>query len=303
MARIDITTACALLCSNQVVALPTETVYGLAGDASSSVACQSIYCVKGRPSSNPLIVHGADVTSFSREVQWTPLAQQFAEQFWPGPLTLILPSNHTLAAEVYAGYHTVAIRVPAHPVFQTILKETELLLAAPSANLTNRISPTSAEQVLYQIPELPTVDGGACTVGVESTILDLTLGIPTILRPGRLSAEDLSVITEVVYGKEKYAPGQHKAHYQPRTQAYLNADITPTSNDFVIGFGNAWCHFNLSAAGDYVEALRNLYTALYTADISGAQRILIQIPLLSSGPSMALTDRLIRATYKNLKKV
>ncbi len=224
--------AAELLKQQQVVAFPTETVYGLGGDATNAAAVQRIFDAKGRPADNPLIVHVADQSQVEKLVtEIPPIARQLIEQFWPGPLTLILPSNGTAAENVTAGLPTVGIRMPDHPVALSILKAAGTPLAAPSANRSGRPSPTEAVHVAQDLDGriAGIVDGGPTGVGVESTVLDCTAEIPMILRPGGVTKEDLQpLIPDVIVdpalaaqGSKPKSPGMKYTHYAPEAPLWL----------------------------------------------------------------------------------
>ncbi|GGF21807.1 threonylcarbamoyl-AMP synthase [Halobacillus andaensis] len=225
--------AAALLKDQQVVAFPTETVYGLGADATSEAAVQRIFEAKGRPSDNPLIVHVGDRSQVEQLVTHIPeIADKLMDQFWPGPLTLVLPSNHKAARNVTAGLDTVAIRMPSDPIALALLKETGLPLAAPSANRSGRPSPTDAAHVQQDLDGriAGIVDGGPTGVGVESTVLDCTTEVPIILRPGGVTKEDLeSFIPNVVIDPaladqaedQPKSPGMKYTHYAPEAPLWL----------------------------------------------------------------------------------
>ncbi len=288
-----------LLRQGQVVALPTETVYGLAADARNGEAVARIYAAKGRPSFNPLIVHVAGVEMAEPLVHLSPTARLLAERFWPGPLTLVLPRHpHAdISSLVTAGLPTLAVRVPAHPVPQMILSHLGRGIAAPSANPSGRLSPTTARHVLMglhgRIPLI--VDGGACPAGVESTIVAVVGDHVRLLRPGALAVEDLGV--EVDMGQDAHpviqAPGMLASHYAPRQPIRLNV-TTPAPGEYHIGFGPVAGHVSLSASGDLVEAAARLFDVLHMAEDSGAPAIAVAtIP--GHGLGRALNDRLARA--------
>ncbi|WP_163527438.1 L-threonylcarbamoyladenylate synthase [Halobacillus ihumii] len=224
--------AAELLKQQQVVAFPTETVYGLGGDATNATAVQRIFDAKGRPADNPLIVHVADQSQVEKLVtEIPPIARQLIEQFWPGPLTLILPSNDAAAENVTAGLPTVGIRMPDHPVALSILKAAGTPLAAPSANRSGRPSPTEAVHVAQDLDGriAGIVDGGPTGVGLESTVLDCTAEIPMILRPGGVTKEDLQpLIPDVIVdpalaaqGSKPKSPGMKYTHYAPEAPLWL----------------------------------------------------------------------------------
>ena len=214
-----------------LVAFATETVYGLGADATNSAAVRRIFAAKRRPITNPLIVHVADVVIARRYVRaWPEDADQLARQFWPGPLTLVLPKADSIAAEVTAGRDTVGVRVPNHPLALKLLRAFEGPIAAPSANRANHISPTSAEDVRAELGDAVDLilDGGRCAVGIESTVLDLNLNRPRILRPGGISREQIEAVIGPVDvfagstdpGQSAASPGQHARHYSPATPAF-----------------------------------------------------------------------------------
>lgn len=223
--------AAELLRRGKVVAFPTETVYGLGADALNADACREIFAVKGRPADNPLIVHIADITDVHRVVrQWPQQAQLCFENFWPGPLTLVLPKQAIVPDTVSGGLDTVAVRMPSHPIALALIRVTGRPLAAPSANISGKPSPTEAEHVWQdfngRIPLL--IDGGTCSVGLESTVLDLTGPIPVILRPGGVTREQLAgVLGRVELDKalrpeqQPKAPGMKYRHYAPEGQVVL----------------------------------------------------------------------------------
>ncbi len=293
--------AAALLRSGQPVAVPTETVYGLAADATNAQAVARIYAAKGRPDFNPLIVHVPDIAHARRLVAFNPVAEMLAAKFWPGALTLVLPSNpdNGIAGIVTAGLPTLAVRVPAHPVMQTLLELMGKPLAAPSANVSGTLSPTRAEHVMdslsTKIPAI--VNGGKCAKGLESTIIGYENGAPVLLRAGAISAEDIALAISVAPGepnsKKISAPGQLLQHYAPRKSLRLNAK-TARADEIVIGFGDMVCTLNLSPAADLVEAASNLFDMLHQADhIHGTTIAVAAIPQIGLG--VAINDRLKRA--------
>jgi len=230
-----------------VVAIPTETVYGLAADARTDEAVAKIFAAKGRPSDNPLIVHIGDITQVDQLVtEVTPDARVLMEHFWPGPLTVILRSAGTVSNLVSAGLSTVAIRMPAHPLTLSLLKESDIPLAAPSANLSGKPSPTRASHVEVDLAgkELGILDGGACDIGLESTVIDMTTEVPTILRPGGVSRAAiesvLGCIVRIATGAtdQPKAPGMKYAHYAPDAKVYIihgsNEYFTKTVHGFTI---------------------------------------------------------------------
>src|SRR4051812_35429336 len=227
----EIAKAVQILKQGGLVAFPTETVYGLGADATNRSAIEKIFEAKGRPSTNPLIVHVADIALARKyAAQWPQAAQLLAEKFWPGPLTLVLPKSSAIVDLVSAGKNTVGLRVPNHPLALNLLNEFSGPLAAPSANRSTRVSPTTAEHVRYELGDAVDLilDGGPCTVGIESTVLDLTTTRPIILRPGAIIREQIQELigpTDLFTGqtdpsKSASSPGQQALHYAPRAPAF-----------------------------------------------------------------------------------
>ena len=303
-----------LLGQGQLVALPTETVYGLAADARSPGAVARIFEAKGRPAGNPLIVHIDSVEMAEGCVAaWPRAAAQLAGAFWPGPLSLVLPKADSIPDIVTAGGKTVAVRCPAHPVFRAVLAKCGFPLAAPSANRSNRVSPTRAEHVVDQLGgRIPLVlDGGACDLGIESTVLDLTGDTPTLLRPGMISLGQLqAVLGPVATAKPPAAaeplksPGQLQQHYSPRAklilvegdldaalgQADVTAHVIARTAAPAAWPSERWHRLPPAAAG----FARELYDTLHRCDRLGAESILVQ-PLPDGDEWAALRNRLNRA--------
>ncbi len=286
--------AVALLLAGEVVALPTETVYGLAGRADDARAVARIYAAKGRPSFNPLIVHVADADVAARLVRIEPVAALLIERFWPGPLTLVLPLRRgaAVASLVCAGLPTLAVRCPAHPVMQAVLATTGPL-AAPSANGSGRLSPTRAEHVLQSLEgRIPLIlDGGPCDAGVESSIVAVDGEAVTLLRPGAIDAARLGI--NAVGGDAITAPGQLASHYAPRQPVRLDAR-SASLREFHIGFGAVRGDASLSAAGDVDEAAARLFDLLHDAQASSRAGIAVA-PIPERGLGVAINDRLRRA--------
>ena len=278
-----------------IVAVPTETVYGLAGDATHPEAVAAIYAAKGRPGFNPLIVHVADLAAAEALVEFNPVARALAARFWPGPLTLVLPlrPDSPITPIVRAGLPTLAMRVPAHPVMRAILRETGPL-AAPSANVSGSISPTTAAHVLAslggRIPLI--VDGGACEGGIESSIVAVDGERVRLLRPGGIPA-DLLGINAATDDARIVAPGQMVSHYAPVQPVRLDA-VTAAADELLIGFGPVVGDLNLSPGGDLAEAAANLFAALHVAQASGRAGIAVA-PIPATGIGAAINDRLRRA--------
>ena len=299
-----ITAAMELLRSGQIVAIPTETVYGLAADASNADAVAKIYAAKGRPDFNPLIVHVADPSAAENLAEFSPMAHQLAQAFWPGPLTLVLPlrPDADIAGAVTAGLPTIALRCPAHPVMQALLKKTGLNIAAPSANKSGGISPTRAEHVLAGLGgAVPMIlDGGPCSAGLESTIVAVRDNGWQILRPGPVTAADIERVLGTSplkpSGDNIEAPGQLASHYAPSKAVRLNA-IQPEPGEWHIGFGAMEGNDNLSASGDLAQAAANLFDALHRADASAALSISVA-PIPHEGIGVAINDRLQRASIR-----
>ncbi|MBN8849510.1 MULTISPECIES: L-threonylcarbamoyladenylate synthase [unclassified Sphingomonas] len=278
-----------------IVAAPTETVYGLAADATDAAAVARIYAAKGRPSFNPLIVHVPDLAAAERIAVFDAAARALATRWWPGPLTLVLPLRREagIASLVTAGLDTIALRVPAHRAMRALLEACGKPLAAPSANASNGISPTRAEHVAASLGDrVPLIiDDGACAAGVESTIVMAG----RILRPGPITAEQLGLPVSDGEGKVN-APGQLATHYAPAKPLRLNA-ISAESGDWLIGFGAVAGDDTLSASGDPVEAAARLFDALHRADASDRASIAVA-PVPETGIGVAINDRLRRAAHR-----
>lgn len=291
-----------------LVAFPTETVYGLGADATQGRAVAAIFATKGRPRFNPLIVHVADMAGVERMAVMTPLAKILAAAFWPGPLTLVLGRRETsgLSDLVSAGLDTVAIRVPGHPVAQALLAAARVPIAAPSANRSGRVSPTRAEHVAADLGgDVDLVlDGGASTVGLESTIVDCTGAMVLLLRPGAVAAEDIERATGQRIERQSASeltptsPGQLASHYAPAARVRLKV-ARPEPGEALLAFGpNVPAHdgpvLNLSEPGDLQEAAANLFGSLRDLDQPGISAIAV-MPIPNSGLGEAINDRLTRA--------
>lgn len=299
--------AAALLASGELVAMPTETVYGLAGDARNDLAVARIFDAKNRPRFNPLIVHLERAEQVTRIAVTTPLAERLARAFWPGPLTLVLPlaPGHGLSALVTAGLETVAVRLPAHPLARALLSRFGGPLAAPSANPSGRISPVSPAHVLAGLEGriAAVLDGGHCAVGLESTILDATGAQPVMLREGGLTREAIEAVlgarvSLAQAGGPVTSPGQMRSHYAPRARLRLNAERA-ASGEVWIGFGPVYTGtkgLNLSPSGALPEAAAALFHALHNADaMAGARGRIAVAPVPETGLGRAINDRLRRA--------
>jgi len=303
----DITQAAHLLTQDKLVAFPTETVYGLGGNALSDKAVAAIYAAKGRPQFNPLIVHLPSAQDAARYAELNPHAELLAQHFWPGPLTLVLrrKKDCPLSLLVSAGMDTVALRVPAHPLAQALLKKSGLPIAAPSANRSGRISPTEATHVREELEGSVAMilDGGACSVGIESTVIDLTGAQPIILRPGSITPEQIEKIlkTTVRFAASDSAiaaPGMLASHYAPNTPVRLNAtDVKDDEALLAFGAsvpGGAVATENLSRDGNLQEAAANLFRMLRLLDSRNARCIAV-MPIPENALGIAINDRLKRA--------
>jgi L-threonylcarbamoyladenylate synthase len=306
-----IASATDVLLRQHPVAIPTETVYGLAADATHPAAITSIYETKGRPRFNPLICHMADLAMAERYAVFDPISRKLAEAFWPGPLTLVLPlkENSGIHPLATAGLDTVGIRVPVGFTAE-LIRSLGRPLAAPSANSSGRISPTTAKHVEADLGEKieVIVDGGPCPVGVESTIVKVQNGEIRLLRPGGIEAEAIEVATGKTVLRPKAsgtaaieAPGMLASHYAPNASVRLNATHV-SDKEALIAFGardisgssSAKAVFNLSLEGDLAEAASNLFDYLKRADASGATGIAVA-PIPEEGLGEAINDRLMRA--------
>ncbi len=286
--------AAEILNAGGLVAVPTETVYGLAARADDESAVARIYAAKGRPSFNPLIVHVASLQRAEDLAHWSTAALALAAKHWPGPLTLVMPRQQgtQLAEAVTAGLPTVALRMPAHPVMRAILESVAAPIAAPSANRSGFISPTNAQHVLASLGGRidAVLDGGPCERGVESTIVAVRADDSLeLLRPGPISI-DKSASAEL---RALEAPGQLASHYSPGKPVRLNAR-SGQADEFLIGFGETAGAFSLSRAGDLSEAAANLYECLHRAASSDYPRIAVA-PIPVEGIGVAINDRLSRA--------
>ena len=303
-----ISEACRILREGQVIGMPTETVYGLAADATSDAAVALIFEVKNRPTFNPLIIHVASAEEASSLVEITLEAQSLMEIFWPGPLTLVLNRRKDCPISLLAGggLDTLAIRCPSHPVAGRLIQEFGRPLAAPSANRSTGISPTSAEDVAASLGDLVSLilDGGNCEVGLESTILDLSEDVPVLLRPGSVLLESLEAIIGPIYHVKKdksghvpiKAPGMMHRHYAPHRPLRLNAmDCRP--GEALLGFGSSSSlpvTLNLSERGELTEAAANLFKMLRQLDKDIYTGIAV-MPIPTTGLGHAINDRLQRA--------
>jgi L-threonylcarbamoyladenylate synthase len=288
-----------LLRDGKLVAFPTETVYGLGADAQNGKAVAGIFAAKGRPRFNPLIVHVRDMAEAERHAIFSNIARTLAEKFWPGALTLVLPrrAGTSLSELVSAGLDTVAIRVPAHPIAAALLQEGKLPIAAPSANLSGRISATTAAHVaaaLNQDVDL-ILDGGAAPLGLESTIVGFDANVCVLLRPGAVARQAIEEITGPLRAADDAirSPGQLESHYAPCAALRLNVR-TKESGEILLGFGSSpEAALNLSPTGDLKEAASNLFAMLHELDGRGCRIAVAPIP--ETGLGEAINDRLRRA--------
>lgn len=291
----------AILRRGGLLAFPTETVYGLGADARNGRAVAAIYAAKGRPVFNPLIVHLADVAAARALCVFNPLAEDLAAAFWPGALTLVLPlrPGSGISELVTAGLPTLAVRVPDHPLAHALLQAFGGPVAAPSANPSGRISPTTAAHVLAGLGGRidAVLDGGDCAVGLESTIIGFDPG-PVLLRAGGVPAEVIEDALGYPLGRPSdpampNAPGQLASHYAPTGQMRLNV-TAPAPGEVLLGFGPVQAVLNLSPNGDLTEAAANLFGHLHRLDAMGAAHIAVS-PIPDHGLGAAINDRLRRA--------
>ncbi|MEP5727845.1 MAG: L-threonylcarbamoyladenylate synthase [Sulfitobacter sp.] len=295
-----IAAAARLLRAGSLMSFPTETVYGLGADARNAKAVAEIYAAKGRPSFNPLIVHVADLAVAQRFAIFNDTALDLAATFWPGPLTLVLPlaPDHGLSSLVSAGLDTLAVRVPAHATARALLKAFDGPVAAPSANPSGRISPTTADHVMAGLSGriAAVLDDGPCAVGIESTIVGLTQAKPVLLRAGGLPKEAIEAATSDILGHADEtkitAPGQLGSHYAPGAAVRLNANQA-RENEVMLGFGAVAGDLNLSHSGDLIEAAAHLFDHLHQLDAMA--RPIAVAPIPARGLGLAINDRLRRA--------
>lgn len=296
----SISAAVQQLLGGNLVAIPTETVYGLAADATESSAVQQIYAVKGRPSFNPLICHVADKAMASAYVKISPVAEKLMAKYWPGPLTLVLPAHpdSAIAPEVSAGLDTLAVRCPAKDTTRAIISGLGRPIAAPSANPSGKLSPTSADDVMAGLGgAIPLViDAGDAPVGIESTIVGVRGEKLYLLRPGTITADDISTnMAMPVYDRddnEITAPGQLLSHYAPNAVMRLNA-LEKDGDECLIGFGEIAGDISLSNSGDLSEAAHNLFKTIRKLDQKFSRIAVAPIP--DTGIGIAINDRLRRA--------
>ena len=297
--------------AGRLVAMPTETVYGLAGDAIDERAVAAIFAAKGRPHFNPLIVHYADAADARRDVVFNQTADALARRFWPGPLTLVLPRtpNSRVSLLASAGLDTVAVRVPAHDVARAVIAAAGHPLAAPSANASGAVSPTSAMHVAESLGGRISLilDGGPCRIGVESTVVDLTISPPAILRPGGLAREEIEAAIGPVREDDgsddaPRSPGRLVRHYATRLPLRLDA-ANVREDEALLAFGptaprGARNMLSLSGTGDVVEAAANLFAMLRALDRPSEYAGIAVMPVPEHGLGRAINDRLRRAAER-----
>jgi L-threonylcarbamoyladenylate synthase len=305
--------AARMIRAGRLVAFPTETVYGLGCDATNDRAVAAVFAAKGRPNFNPLIVHFVDAAAAEREAVFNDRARAVARALWPGPLTLVLPrrSDCHLSRLASAGLETVAVRVPAHDVAHALLSAAGVPVAAPSANRSGELSPTTAAHVAASLDGVPALilDGGPTRIGVESTVIDLSGGRPALLRPGGVPRAAVEAITGPLAlpaddpaEAARKSPGRIARHYAPRTPLRVNVrSVAP--GEALLAFGpdapppgadTAVLVANLSPAGDTEEAAANLFAFLHRLDTAGAAAIACA-PVPMDGLGAAINDRLARA--------
>lgn len=298
----EIDNAALLLRQGELVAFPTETVYGLGADATDDLAVAKIFAAKGRPDFNPLIIHMADRAAIDGLVRFNETAAKLAERFWPGALTLVLPrkDNCPVSRLASAGLDTLAVRMPAHPLALALLKACGKPVAAPSANPSGGISPTRAAHVRRGLGDkvAAILDGGPCPVGVESTVIGFDGDQAVLLRPGGIAREDIEAVTGpliVATGDSAVtSPGMLESHYAPGLPVRLNA-TAPAPGEAWLGFGDCPdATLNLSTAGDVTEAAANLFAMLHRLD-GGSYTGIAVAPIPDAGLGLAINDRLRRA--------
>lgn len=323
--------AAALIKSGDIVAIPTETVYGLAADAFNTNAVEKIFSAKGRPQDNPLIVHICDLKMINGIVaEFSDTAQKLAEKFWPGPLTIIMPKSREIPYEVTAGLDTVAVRFPSHKGAQEIIKACGTPLAAPSANLSGKPSPTTAQHVYDdmngRIPLI--IDGGACEVGLESTVVTVNGGNINVLRPGRITVEQLKTVTDNVYvdkavlhglenNSKATSPGMKYKHYAPKAEVEILEGSFEKFKQFVQNnaANDTFCLvfdgeenslslpcLTLGKIDDEVTSARKLFENLRELDKLGAKKVFARAPS-TSGVGLAVYNRLIRAAAFRVREL
>jgi L-threonylcarbamoyladenylate synthase len=305
-----ISNAAEALAKGEIVAFPTETVYGLGANALDARAVARIFAAKERPRFNPLIVHVPELAEAERYALFNEAARTLAESFWPGPLSLVLPKRPAcgIADLVSAGLDTIALRAPAHPIAQALLAATKLPIAAPSANRSGRISPTTAAHVEAELGDRPAMilDGGPCELGIESTVVSVVSETPALLRPGALPRQAIELVLGRPLGageaeERSASPGQLATHYAPATRLRLDA-ASSGPHEALLAFGpdvpqGARVTINLSESGNLEEAASRLFGALRELDKKGAETIAV-MPIPAQGLGEAINDRLRRAANR-----
>ncbi len=309
--------AAQMLREGYVVAFPTETVYGLGGDTFNTTALRRVYEMKSRPADNPLIAHVINAEEASTLTDhWDKRCQHLTEQFWPGPLTLIVSKATVVPDEATAGYPTIAIRSPAHAVARALLSRFGGPISAPSANRSGHVSPTSALHVaddFFETEDFLILDGGPCDLGIESTVVDMTAKIPRVLRPGNVSVDQLcealgARVELATEHRQSISPGTSRSHYAPRTEVVLiSTDDLPTT----LTTAHSRCvvlavsAIDITSPHDFIAMPKDgeayaarLYDALRQADALQAERIIIERPKLRSGVWEAIGNRLARASAR-----
>ncbi len=291
-----------LIGAGKLVAFPTETVYGLGADATSDRAVAALFAAKDRPRFNPLIVHFADAEGAARTCEFDATARRLTDEFWPGPLTLVLRRRPEtdISLLVSAGLDTIAVRVPGHPVAEALLRAAPCPVAAPSANPSGAVSPTSAAHVAQSLEGRceAIIDGGTCPVGIESTVVDLSQETPMLLRPGGVTAERIEAVVgplgEPRAGRPR-SPGMLERHYAPGLPLRMGAhQAGPGEAMLAFGPDAPEGEFNLSPSGDLEEATANLFAMLRAIDRPGFRAIAV-MPIPDEGLGRAINDRLRRA--------
>jgi L-threonylcarbamoyladenylate synthase len=289
----------------RLVAFPTETVYGLGGDAANDAAIAAVFDAKGRPRFNPLIIHVTDMDMAQRYVQISDTARRLARAFWPGGLSMVLPRRATCAVSLLAGagLDTLAIRCPAHPAAQALISALGRPIAAPSANISGAVSPTTAAHVAQSLGGAVDMilDGGPCRAGIESTVVDTSGERPVILRPGAVTQEEIEAVigklatTAEAGGHAPRSPGMQERHYAPNCPLRINVTAAEPG-EVLLGFGPSAPPdaLNLSQTGDIIEAAANLFAMLREMEHAGARAIAV-MPVPEIGLGRAINDRLRRA--------
>jgi len=313
---ISISRAVEILKQGGIVAIPTETVYGLAGNAFNETAVAKIFAVKERPFFDPLIAHIAEFNEIETLAENIPKdAKTLADAFWPGPLTLVLNKKNSVPNLTSGGLSTIAVRMPRHEIAREIIKQAGFALAAPSANMFQHLSPTSAKHVLEQLGERidGIVDGGACEVGLESTVVGFENEVPVIYRPGAVTKEMIeslgykvcSVASSV--NSKLPSPGMLEKHYSPNTSLSLGLPVNVPQNSGLLAFGELPANsgsfakiLNLSVNGNLVEAASNFYEMLHQLDTLGLSKI-FAVKLPETGLGVAMNDRLAKAAALQAK--